>query len=79
LVGGIGRRYKRKKLGVRGCWRKNKIKGEAWKKKKQKKKKLGIKKKRFQSEFLKTDQAIDPLEDSFIPSMKSQNRIWMVH
>jgi hypothetical protein len=42
LVGGIGRRYKRKKkLGVRGCWRKKKIKGEAWEKKK--KKNLGIK------------------------------------
>jgi hypothetical protein len=24
-------------------------------------------------------QATDPLEDSFVPSMKSQNGIWMVH
>jgi hypothetical protein len=38
------------------------------------------KRKSFRGNFLKTDQATDPLEDSFIPSMKSQNRtFWMVH
>jgi len=61
-----------------------KIKGEAReKKKKRKRKKVGktnYEKKVFQREFFLTDQATDPLEDSFIPSMKSQNGIfWMVH
>jgi hypothetical protein len=38
------------------------------------------KKRRFQREFFLTDQATEPLEDSFIPSMKSENGIfWMVH
>ncbi len=62
---------------VQVCWRKIEIKGEA-----EKKKKLGkqiMKKKVSEGNFL-TDQATDPLEDSFISSMKSQNGIsWMVH
>jgi hypothetical protein len=59
-----------------------KIKGEARKKKRKRKKvgKTNYEKKVFQRGFFLTDQATDPLEDSFIPSMKSQNGIfWMVH
>jgi hypothetical protein len=42
--------------------------------------KTNYEKKKFQREKFLTDQATDPLKDSFIPSMKSQNRIfWMVH
>jgi hypothetical protein len=59
-----------------------KIKGEARKKKRKRKKvgKTNYEKKVFQREYFLTDQATDPLEDSFIPSMKSQKGIfWMVH
>jgi len=53
--------------------------GGTGRKKKSKAGKTNYEKQKFQREMFLTDQATDPLEDSFIPSMKSQNGIfWMV-